>query len=173
MYRYRNKLLKTNRDVALDITRGMCVFAMAVHHCINYFPDYSLTYWRFVSGAFPFLSGYLTTSILRERYIGIKAANMMGIKLLIRGCKLIVLCLVLNLAIQAILPEMTKLEAESLLEAVKVILFTGNYRNVSFSLLIPIGFVLLFSGFLCITTYPTTPSSRFNDRSLKYSDAID
>ena len=138
----------TKRDVALDVTRGICVFAMAVHHCINYFPGYPLFYWRFVTGAFPFLAGYLTTGILRERYTGVRVEGLIGLKLLIRGGKLLLICLGMNLAIRAVLPEMTKLETKSLFEAVKVVLFTGDYKTVSFSLLIPIGYVICFSGVL-------------------------
>lgn len=144
----RNEQCKIERDVALDITRGMCVFAMAVHHCINYFPGYPLTYWRFVTGAFPFLAGYLVTSILHTRNAGTQAEGVIGLKLVIRGGKLLLICLSLNLVIRAVLPEMTKLEVNSLFEVLKVVFFSGNYKSVSFSLLIPIGYVLCFSGML-------------------------
>jgi hypothetical protein len=144
----RNEQCKIERDVALDITRGMCVFVMAVHHCINYFPGYPLTYWRFVTGAFPFLAGYLVTSILRKRHSGIQAEGLVGLKLLTRGGKLLLICFSLNLIIRAVLPEMTKHQSESIFEVVKVVFFSGDYKSVSFSLLIPIGYVLCFGGVL-------------------------
>jgi hypothetical protein len=137
----------SKRDITLDITRGLCVIAMAVHHCINYFPIYSLTYWRFVSGAFPFLAGYLSIAS-QQRNIGSLSDRSIGSKMFFRGIKLLILCFGINLIIKCMFPEMAKIGTRTLFQSMKVILFTGDYKNVSFSLLIPIGYVLSFSGIM-------------------------
>ena len=146
MYREESSIL--GRDLILDMMKGMCVFAMAVHHCINYFPGYSLSFWRFVSGAFPFLAGYLSTSIMRERCMSMEGDRSIGTKLLIRGAKLLIICLGMNLGIRFFMPEMTKLGGDTLFRTAGLVFYSGDYRSVVFSLLIPIGYVISFSGIL-------------------------
>jgi len=138
------------RDETLDVTRGMCVLAMAVHHCINYFPGYSLFYWRFVSGAFLFLAGYLVTSVLVGRAAVAPDRNTLSWRLLSRGLKLIALCLVLNATLIFLLPMESKGKSSSVLELIGNVALYGGYKTVSFSLLVPIGYTIALGGLLLL-----------------------
>jgi hypothetical protein len=138
------------REENLDAIRGACVLAMTVHHCINYFPGYSLSYWRFVSGAFPFLAGFLVTSILVGRANVSSDGDRLGSCLLFRGLKLIVLCIALNIILTFIFPLDGKAESNSVLDFIGNVGFYGNYKSVAFSLLIPIGYTIALSGILLL-----------------------
>jgi hypothetical protein len=143
-------ILSGGRDETLDVTRGICVLAMAVHHCINYFPGYSLFYWRFVSGAFVFLAGYLVTSILVHRATPVREGRNLGWRLVSRGLKLIALCLVLNAVLIFLLPGESKGKSSSIVELIGNVALYGNYKSVSFSLLVPIGYTIALGGFLLL-----------------------
>ncbi len=139
------------REEHLDAMRGACVLAMTVHHCINYFPGYSLLYWRFVSGAFPFLAGFLVTSILAGRANAGPDRNRLGLRLLVRGLKLIVLCIALNVMFTFIFPLGGKGQSSSVLTLMGNVGFYGNYKSVLFSLLVPIGYTIVLGGLLLLS----------------------
>ncbi len=139
------------REENLDAMRGACVLAMTVHHCINYFPGYSLLYWRFVSGAFPFLAGFLVTSILAGRANVGPDRNRLGLRLLVRGLKLIVLCIALNIMLTFIFPLGGKGQSSSVLDLIGNVGFYGNYKSVAFSLLVPIGYTVVLGGLLLLS----------------------
>jgi len=123
---------------------------MAVHHSINYFPEYSLSYWRFVSGAFPFLAGYLMTSVLVGRAHGGEDRSILGQRLIWRGFKLVALCVLLNIGLKLIWPSGSKGQLNSVLEFVGNVAVSGDYTTVSFSLLVPIGYTIALGGFLLL-----------------------
>lgn len=139
-----------SRDETLDAVRGMCVLAMVVHHCINYFPAYSLFYWRFVSGTFPFLAGYLVTSVLVARATANQDRNYLGWRLLSRGIKLVALCVALNAALIFLLSLEHKSKPSSILALLENVALYGNYKTVSFSLLVPIGYTIALGGLLLL-----------------------
>lgn len=138
------------RDKTFDVMRGMCVLAMTVHHCINYFPGYSLFYWRFVSGVFPFLAGYLVTSVLVGMATAVPDRNHLGWRLLLRGLKLIALCVVLNATLVFLLPVGHKGKLMSVFGLLENVALFGDYKSVSFSLLVPIGYTIALGGALLL-----------------------
>lgn len=141
---------KQKRDEQVDAMRGWCVLVMAVHHCINYFPGYSLLHWRFVSGAFPFLAGYLMTSILVGRRGEAADRYWLGWRLLTRGLKLIALCLALNAIMIFLLQLGKKGRSSSLIELIGNVVIYGDYKTISFSLLVPIGYTIAIGGLLLV-----------------------
>lgn len=141
---------KNRRDEALDAMRGMCVLAMTTHHCINYFPGYSLFYWRFVSGAFLFLAGYIVTSLQVPKAASAHEQNDLGWRLLWRGLKLIAMCLMLNATLIFLFPLTLKGTPSSVVEFVENVVIYGDYKTVSFSLLVPIGYTVALSGVLLL-----------------------
>ena len=138
------------RDETFDVMRGICVLAMTVHHCINYFPGYSLFYWRFVSGTFPFLAGYLVTSVLVGMATAVPDRNHLGWRLLLRGLKLIALCVVLNATLIFLLPVGHKGKLMSAFGLIENVVLFGDYKTVSFSLLVPIGYTIALGGGLLL-----------------------
>jgi hypothetical protein len=143
------------RDKALDFVKGATVLAMAVHHSINYFPApyLSTKYVHFVSGAFPFLAGFMVSYILARRG-QVEARNLpFGLRLVFRGARLLLLCGVLNLLLALFLGHSSKfgrLTRSGYLEYLSTLYWSGNYKQVSFSLLIPISYVLIALGILQI-----------------------
>src|SRR5215510_12536536 len=121
---------RSERNETFDVTRGLCVLAMGVHHSINYFPGYTLSYWRFVSGAFPFLAGYLVTSMLLSRACGDKARNELGLRLLWRAVKLIAICISLNIVPKLIWPsQSTKGQVTSPFWFMWNVIISGDYTT--------------------------------------------
>ena len=142
---------KADRDYALDFVKGICVFAMIVHHCLNYFPYFGVRpkYVAFVTGAFPFLAGFLATSILSNRKIQMRCWKQYAGKLWYRGLRLLILCGVLNLFIVLLIPGNQKGADMDIMEWLYVMYIKGDYHRVAFDLLVVIGYVLWFLSFLC------------------------
>jgi hypothetical protein len=141
------------RNNALDFVKGSAVFAMAVHHSINYFPAVylSIRYVHFVSGAFPFLAGFIVSNVLVRRSAHESPRSNLGTRLLFRGIRLLFLCGLLNVLLAGVLGRMAKfgrLPASDVSECVEKLLWSGNYLEVSFSLLVPIAYVLIALGLL-------------------------
>lgn len=142
--------MKVQRDSALDLVKGVCVLAMALHHGINYFPNVYMTirYVHFVSGAFPFLAGFVVTQISVARYAEIAERRSLGHRLVFRGLRLLLLCGLLNLLLAFVFGGAIKLQYVDLKEYLATLFITGDYLHVSFSLLIPIGYVIAALGVL-------------------------
>jgi peptidoglycan/LPS O-acetylase OafA/YrhL len=141
------------RNNALDFVKGAAVVTMAAHHSINYFPApyLSTKYVHFVSGAFPFLAGFLVSNILAKRTGVEDSKGSLGLRLAFRGARLLILCGALNFLLAIALGHLAKfgrLPREDFLGYISLLYWSGNYREVSFSLLIPIGYVLILLGLL-------------------------
>lgn len=134
------------RDPSLDVVKGWCVLVMAIHHAINCFPElgYSLRYVHFVSGAFPFLAGFVSMSVHGQS--GADRRNA-GSREIARGLRLVAMCVLLNVPVwwmdgqlRGGLPGVATYLAD--------VFALADYRFVRFSLLIPIGYVLIVMGAL-------------------------
>src|SRR5579863_9393937 len=141
------------RNNALDFVKGAGVLAMAVHHSINYFPTGNLStkYLHFVSGAFPFLAGFLVSNLLVKRPTLDGQKPNLGRRLIFRGLRLLILCAALNILLAVFLGRSAKfgrLPVGDFLEYVDMLYWSGTYIQVSFSLLVPIGYVLIVLGLL-------------------------
>jgi peptidoglycan/LPS O-acetylase OafA/YrhL len=139
-----NKVL-SNRINHLDFVKGMCVLSMIIHHCINYFDPsnhFLLKYFRFVTGAFVFLSGFIVSSVYSNKY---KNVFPVFKRLSIRGAKIIFIFMILN-TIYLTLTLPGKDFSFSLIFI--SVLISGNPDVVVFELLLPIGYFLIITGFL-------------------------
>jgi hypothetical protein len=139
------------RNRTFDFVKGAVVIAMAAHHSINYFvsPYLSTKYVHFVSGAFPFLAGFLVTNLIIGRGNQRDSRRLVSRRMVFRGARLIVLCGVLNAFLASSFGHLAKfgrIAGSGYSEYLTKLLWNGNYREVSFSLLIPIGYVLVTLG---------------------------
>ncbi len=135
------------RDVALDIVKGACVIAMVMYHTINYFPDsdLGLKYVAFVTGAFILMAGFVSTNIYLEKYDARREWPRICRRLGVRGLKLIVMAIVLNLVIVCLLPHADGKHRADALTTVHNLLLGTDYHSVSFDLLLLIGYSLLIT----------------------------
>jgi len=146
--------IKANRISALDFTKGALVLFMVLYHWINYFIGMEWPYYRylrFLSPSFIFISGFMVSSVYLTRYqaVDLKLSK----RLMTRGLKLLLIFLVLNFGRVLVLPILSpgtsfvlQADEESLIAA----FITGNFSTkiVSFSILVPIGYLLIMSGLL-------------------------
>ncbi|MGC2616308.1 MAG: hypothetical protein WA354_19910 [Terracidiphilus sp.] len=145
---------KTERIPALDFTKGALVLFMVLYHWINYFigigwPHYR--YLRFLSPSFIFISGFMVSSVYLSKYEVIDFR--LPKRLIVRGLKLLAIFIGLNGARLVVLPILSpgvslsyQLDSDSVMAA----FVTGNFTNkiVSFSILVPIAYLLILSGLL-------------------------
>ena len=136
------------RDQALDFTRGTLVLWMVVYHAVNYSgADPALTrHLRFLPGAFVFLSGFAVSRIYLPRW----SAGEPGAarRLVLRGVRLLLLFLGLNVAIHATFPENynRRLDLMEFLGRLDVVLGPGGVRTAVFGVLLPLAYLLTASG---------------------------
>jgi hypothetical protein len=134
------------RDAALDIVKGLSVIVMVLYHSVEYFPDspLNLKYLSFVSGAFIFLAGFVVTNIYFQKYDARQSWSLICRRLVVRGLKLIVLAVAMNLVIWRVGGG-----KGGGLGTLYYNLFTGaNYRAASFVLVVVIGYSLIATGIL-------------------------
>ncbi|MCC6365720.1 MAG: hypothetical protein IT165_19575 [Bryobacterales bacterium] len=135
------------RIVALDFTKGVLVLLMVVYHWLNYFVSTTgsfYKYLRFLTPSFIFITGFIISHVYLQKYA---SRNLvLSRRLLIRGLKLLFLFLIANIAIRSVIPTG---RAHSSIEAVVSMYLTGQ-AIVSFSILVPIGELLILSAVLAI-----------------------
>jgi peptidoglycan/LPS O-acetylase OafA/YrhL len=148
---------KTQRISALDFTKGTLVLIMVLYHWINYFigPQWEFyRYLRFLTPSFIFITGFMISNIYLVKY---DASNSrLPKRLVTRGLKLLGLFILLNVARTFIIPVLsTGVLASSPLSLGNLftIFVSGNLpvvaaKLVSFSILVPISYVLMFCGVL-------------------------
>jgi peptidoglycan/LPS O-acetylase OafA/YrhL len=150
---------KPQRITALDFTKGTLVLIMVLYHWINYFigPNWEYyRYLRFLTPSFIFVTGFMVSHIYLSKY---KAADpRLPKRLITRGLKLLAIFLLLNLARTYIVPMLgTGVVSQSLLDPANlfVVFVSGNVpivggKLVSFSILLPISYLLILSGVLML-----------------------
>jgi peptidoglycan/LPS O-acetylase OafA/YrhL len=150
---------KAQRIAALDFIKGALVLIMVLYHWINYFigPQWKYyPYLRFLTPSFIFITGFMISHVYLAKYS--VSDPRLWKRLFTRGVKLLAVFLVLNVARNLVVPLLTGGIAEQNLPSLADIFtifvsgnlpFAGN-KIVSFSILVPISYLLMFSGALVI-----------------------
>ena len=132
---------------------------MVLYHWINYFigPDWAYyRYLRFLTPSFIFVTGFMVSHVYLSKYNA--ADPRLSKRLFTRGLKLLAIFLVLNLARTYIVPLLgTGVVSQSLLAPRNLftVFVSGNVpivggKLVSFSILLPISYLLMLSGILML-----------------------
>lgn len=149
-----------NRIPAFDFTKGTLVLFMVLYHWLNYFygPEGRIyTYLRFLTPSFIFITGFLISHVLLSRY-GIGNSRLPS-RLFLRGLKLLGVFVGLNLAIVFLSTHSavrSTLEERLSWANLNAIFVSGNVyvdrtsKAASFTILVPIGYLLMISAFLLI-----------------------
>jgi hypothetical protein len=144
----------TARIQALDFTKGALVLIMVLYHWLNYFigtTNLDYRYLRFLTPSFIFITGFLISHVYLSRY---KAADPgVSKRLLTRGAKLLLIFIALNVARETLISRSSNgAIASDLLSFNRLwdIFVVGNAsmaagKVVAFSILIPIGYILMLS----------------------------
>jgi peptidoglycan/LPS O-acetylase OafA/YrhL len=150
---------KGGRIPALDFTKGALILIMVLYHWLNYFvgPHGSFyEYLRFLPPSFIFITGFLISQVYLSKY------EIMGSRLpqrlLIRGLKLLVIFISLNVVIRLLIPESS--QGKPFFESYPVstlaaIFVTGNFENgrsAAFYVLLPISYLLMLSAALLVAS---------------------
>ncbi|MGA2251808.1 hypothetical protein [Terracidiphilus sp.] len=148
---------KAQRIHALDFTKGALVLIMVLYHWINYFIGIQWKYYfylRFLTPSFIFITGFLISHIYLSKYSA-KDPSLWK-RLVTRGLKLVAIFFVLNLARNLVVPLLgTGTVGQGFLSLANlfIVFVSGNLptfgtKLVSFSILVPISYVLILSGLL-------------------------
>jgi peptidoglycan/LPS O-acetylase OafA/YrhL len=148
---------KGQRISALDFTKGALVLIMVLYHWINYFIGAQWAYYRylrFLTPSFIFITGFMISHVYLSKYNA--ADPRLAKRLLTRGTKLLAIFVALNVARTATMPALgAGVAFGNLLEVrnISAVFASGNLpvvggKLVSFSILVPISYVLMFSGLL-------------------------
>jgi|SRR5579863_25123 len=150
---------KAQRNPALDFTKGTLVLLMVLYHWINYFigPQWEYYFYiRFLTPSFIFITGFMISNVYLSKYVA--ADPRLAKRLFTRGIKLMVVFLVLNVARAFVIPVLSTgvLVANPLAPRNLFIIFaSGNVpvvggKLIAFSILVPISYLLMFSGALML-----------------------
>jgi peptidoglycan/LPS O-acetylase OafA/YrhL len=150
---------KPQRIAALDFTKGALVLIMVLYHWMNYFMVLGWTYYRylhFLTPSFIFITGFMISNVYLSKYAA--ADPRLSKRLFTRGLKLMAIFLVLNLARAFVVSALgTGVLTRNPLDPGNVftILVSGNLpvtggKLISFSILVPISYLLMFSGALML-----------------------
>jgi peptidoglycan/LPS O-acetylase OafA/YrhL len=148
---------KSQRIPALDFTKGALVLIMVLYHWINYFigPQWRYyEYLRFLTPSFIFITGFMISNVYLSKYAAADAR--LSMRLFTRGLKLLAIFAVLNLVRTFVVSVLgTGTLARNPLDPSNIftVFVSGNLpvtggKLVSFSILVPISYLLIFSGAL-------------------------
>jgi peptidoglycan/LPS O-acetylase OafA/YrhL len=151
---------KAQRISALDFTKGALVLLMVLYHWINYFigPQWEYyRYLRFLTPSFIFITGFMISNIYLSKYDA--ADSRLPKRLFTRGLKLLAIFLVLNVARTFVIPMLgTGVLMGSPLDPRNMftVYVSGNLpitggKLAAFSILVPISYLLMFSGALMLS----------------------
>jgi len=149
--------LKTQRISALDFTKGTLVLLMVLYHWLNYFIGIQWGYYqylRFLTPSFIFITGFMVSRVYLAKYD--PTDGRLSLRLFTRGLKLLAIFIVLNVARIVVIPILSTGVLERNLfdpDNLFIIFLSGNLwglsgKLVSFSILVPISYLLMFSGAL-------------------------
>jgi peptidoglycan/LPS O-acetylase OafA/YrhL len=150
---------KPQRIAALDFTKGALVLIMVLYHWINYFigPQWDYyQYLRFLTPSFIFITGFMISNVYLSKYDA--ADPRLPKRLFTRGLKLLAIFIVLNAARTLIVPFLSTgviVNNPLDLRNIFIVFVSGNLpavggKLVSFSILVPISYLLMFSGLLML-----------------------
>jgi peptidoglycan/LPS O-acetylase OafA/YrhL len=143
---------------ALDFTKGALVLIMVFYHWINYFigPQWPYYFYlRFLTPSFIFITGFMISHVYFAKYDA--ADPRLPKRLFARGLKLMAIFIVLNVARIFIVPVLHTgdLVGNPLdLRNIFSVFVSGNLpvagKLVAFYILVPISYLLMFSGALML-----------------------
>jgi peptidoglycan/LPS O-acetylase OafA/YrhL len=150
---------KPRRIAALDFTKGALVLIMVLYHWMNYFLILNWTYYRylhFLTPSFIFITGFMISNVYLSKYS--PADPRLSKRLFTRGLKLMAIFVLLNLARIFVISVLgTSVLVGDPLDPRNffAIFVSGNLpiaagKLVSFSILVPISYLLMFSGALML-----------------------
>jgi peptidoglycan/LPS O-acetylase OafA/YrhL len=150
---------KAQRNPGLDFTKGALVLLMVLYHWINYFigPQWEYYFYiRFLTPSFIFITGFMISNVYLSKYAA--ADPRLAKRLITRGLKLTAVFLVLNVARAFVVPVLSTgvLAADPLAPRNLFTIFvSGNLpvvggKLIAFSILVPISYLLMFSGALML-----------------------
>ena len=150
---------KCQRIPALDFTKGAFVLIMVLYHWVNYFLNLSWTFYKylhFLTPSFIFITGFMISNVYLSKYAA--ADPRLPKRLFTRGLKLMAIFLVLNLARTLVVPVLgtgAVVRNPFGLKNIFTVFVSGNLpasgdKLVSFSILVPISYLLMFSGALML-----------------------
>ncbi len=148
------------RIAALDITKGALVLIMVLYHWIDYFcGPYDNRYLRFLTPSFIFVSGFIISNVYISKY-GISDLQLPK-RLIQRGLKILGVFVALN-AIRFLLVsgryQQQASSGRSWIRSFVDIYLRGSdvgggqAKSVAFSILVPIGYLLILSAFLLVAS---------------------
>jgi peptidoglycan/LPS O-acetylase OafA/YrhL len=143
------ELKSTTRIPVLDFTKGFLVLSMVIYHLFNYFlwGDHVIyAYVGYVTQAFIFYSGFVSGTVYFNKLITNK--KLVYKRLIVRGCKIILLFVIINLLTYVLFQKNFNnqdLGLHFFFDNITAIFLTGNDKIARFAILLPIGYVLLLS----------------------------
>ena len=154
------KSAAAKRIPAFDFTKGALVLFMVLYHWLNYFigpqGEY-YNYLHFLTPSFIFITGFLISHVHFAKYG--TGSPRLAARLLIRGLKILAVFISMNLLIALFLPDSTVRQAFSS-DALSANLYRvfisgdalidGIGKAASFTILVPIGYLLIASAGLLL-----------------------
>jgi hypothetical protein len=143
----------SERNSALDFTKGVLVLLMLLYHWINYFVSTEgtiYTYLRFVTPSFIFITGFLISSIYPAKH-GFNYGHVFE-RLLQRGVKLLAMFTALNVLANLMFSSNYRGEmpgVQGFFDRASDIYISGNAKS-SFWVLLPIAYFLPIAGALLL-----------------------
>jgi hypothetical protein len=140
---------QTDRNYIIDFVKGFLVVTMVIYHTLNYFlSGYHIiyAYVNYVTLAFIFYSGYMCGTIYFDKFI--KNSRYVYTRLAVRGLKLFLLFIFINLIIHALLKKNYNEQAMGIslfLDNILNVLTAGGEKIAQFPILLPISYILLIS----------------------------
>jgi hypothetical protein len=155
------------RDSALDFTKGLFVLFMVLYHWLNYFIGprgsyYNYKYFdylRFLTPGFIFITGFLISHVLIQRYGGSK--TRLPERLTVRGLKLLAVFVGLNILAALALPGSfirRSLAGGPALGSLTSIFVSGDVavdagaKTAAFNILVPFAYLLILSAGLIVVS---------------------
>ncbi len=145
MYGLENR---SDRNQALDFTKGVLLLFMVLYHWINYFVAVGgtvFTYLRFLPPSFIFIAGFLIANIYPAKY-GFSTSSLYT-RLIVRGLKLLALFTVLNVVANIFFARSYRSAmpgVDGFISDAATIYTSGNAK-AAFGILVPISYLLLLS----------------------------
>lgn len=150
----QNVQQSSNRNEALDFTKGTLVLFMILYHWINYFVGIggtAFTYLRFIPPSFVFLAGFMIAHVYPSKYA--LDSPIIYKRLIVRGLKLLLLFTLLNMGVNLCITSSYKQAMPGMdrfLQEAAQVYIIGNVKAV-FIILVPISYLLLISAFIFVT----------------------
>lgn len=150
---------KAQRVPEFDFTKGVLVLFMVLYHWLNYFIGLDgdiYKYLMFLTPSFIFITGFLISHVSISKYTA--DPSKLSKRLAIRGLKLLVIFVALNIAIALLFPgssirtaTFSHLSPETINDIFvegRAAAGSGAGKLASFTILVPIGYLLIVSALL-------------------------